>query len=55
MPVEFREAAAALVERTTTAQALPRLIADRRLLERAAAMVAPPKVPPAVKRAKRAA
>ena len=51
MPVEFREAAAALVERTTTAQALPRLIADRRLLERAAAMV----TPPTVKRARRAA
>lgn len=40
-PDELREAASALVERTTTAQALPRLVADPRLLDRAAAMLAP--------------
>ena len=47
---ELRQAAAALVERTTTAQALPRLIADLRLLERAAALITPP---PAAKRSRR--
>lgn len=49
-PDELREAAAALVERTTAAQALPALIADPRLLERAAALVTPP---PAAKRPRR--
>jgi len=47
---ELRQAAAALVARTTTAQALPRLVADLRLLARAAAMVTPP---PATKRPRR--
>jgi hypothetical protein len=38
---ELRVAAEALVERTTTTQRLPRLVADPALLDRAAAMVAP--------------
>ena len=49
-PDELREAAAALVARTTTAQKLPRQITDLRLLERAAALITPP---PTAKRSRR--
>ncbi len=55
IPGELREAAEALVERTTRDQALPRLVSDTHLLSRAAAMLTPipnprykRKAPPAI-------
>ena len=49
---ELQAAALALAERTTSAQAIPFLIADSRLLDRAAGMISPS---PGSRRKKKAA